>query len=298
MDGIIVVNKQKGWTSFDIVAKLRGILKEKRIGHGGTLDPMATGVLPVFVGKASKAADILPVDKKSYRAEFFLGIKTDTLDITGKALEKREVNVKREQVEACLLKFKGKITQIPPMYSAVKIGGKKLYEYARQGIEVERKPREAFVYEIKLLRYDEKTHLGEFDVTCSKGTYIRTIIDDMGEMLFCGGVMTDLVRTSSAGFDIRDAHTLEEIQKAVEEDRLKNLVIPVDRAFKQYPSYTLSQRETGLYKNGVKLRKEQVFGKSKEPEKEYFLVYSQNNEFLGICYTDKDGLVRQFRNFY
>ena len=196
------------------------------------------------------------------------------------------------------MKFKGKITQIPPMYSAVKIGGKKLYEYARQGIEVERKPREAFVYEIKLLRYDEKTHLGEFNVTCSKGTYIRTIIDDMGEMLSCGGVMTDLVRTSSAGFDIRDAHTLEEIQKAVEEDRLKNLVIPVDRAFKQYPSYTLSQRETGLYKNGVKLRKEQIFGKSKEPEKEYFLVYSQNNEFLGICYTDKDGLVRQFRNFY
>ena len=208
MNGIIVINKPSGWTSFDVIAKLRGVLHERRIGHGGTLDPMATGVLPLFLGKAAKASDMLPVTDKSYLASFRLGERTDTLDISGKLLERCEVAAKKEDILAALENFKGRITQLPPMFSAVKVDGRKLYQYARAGKQVERCEREAFVYTLCLESYDEITHEGMLFIECSKGTYVRTIIDDLGNALGCGGVMTALVRTSSGGFALENSYTL------------------------------------------------------------------------------------------
>lgn len=279
VSGILPVNKPAGWTSFDVIAKLRGILRIKRLGHAGTLDPIATGVLPVFVGKATKACDIIPDRKKVYKAGFRLGISTDTEDITGKTLQVSEKAVKREDAEAAAQRLIGDIMQIPPMYSAVKVNGKKLYQLAREGKEVERQARPVHIHSIEITEYDEQTRQGKMTVSCEKGTYIRTVIADMGKALGTGGVMISLERTYSGGLDISDCLTLEQIQKICGEDRLSEIIIPVEKAFREYPKISLNKRLTVLYKNGVKLRPEQV-GTSADDR--LYRVYGSDGIFLGI----------------
>ncbi len=249
MNGILCVNKPQNFTSFDVVAKLRGILQMKRLGHGGTLDPMATGVLPVFVGTATKACDIMPNSTKSYRAGFRLGMTTDTQDITGKLLSSSETEVTRKALEEVLPRFIGDIMQLPPMYSAVQVNGRRLYDLARQGIEVERTARAITVDGLVLESYDETSREGVVSIACSKGTYIRTIINDIGEALGCGGIMTSLVRTSSGGFTLDDCFTLEEIQRARDEGRLEELILPIERVFVTLPKLRLNEVQTRMYRS-------------------------------------------------
>ena len=192
MNGIIVINKPSGFTSFDVVAVMRGIAKTRKAGHTGTLDPMATGVLPILLGNATKAQSLIPDSSKEYIADFRLGITTDTLDITGKIIEEKKSEISEREISDVLPEFTGNIFQIPPMYSAVQKDGKRLYELARQGIEVEREKRKVTIYKLELLEYDEKAQTGRLLTGCSGGTYIRTLIDDIGKRLGCGGVMTAL----------------------------------------------------------------------------------------------------------
>lgn len=294
-NGIICVNKPSGFTSFDVVAKLRGILKMKRLGHSGTLDPMATGVLPVFAGSAAKAISIIPVGDKKYTAGFRLGLTTDTQDITGKIISESEFDVSPEQVKSAAEKLTGEIKQIPPMFSAVSVGGKRLYELARQGIEIEREARDITVYSIDILSFDEKTGQGKLSIFCSKGTYVRTIIHDMGVVLGCGAVMTSLVRTGSNGFSIEDCYTLEQLEALRDEEKLESAVIPVERLFSSLPSIILDKRKTALYKNGVKLRFDQLDGIS---EDKFYKVYGDDG-FIGTAKADfEEKILRVDKNLY
>lgn len=292
-NGIIGVNKPEGWTSFDVIAKLRGILRIKRLGHAGTLDPMATGVLPVFVGKATKACDIIPDVKKVYLAGFKFGVSTDTEDMTGKVLSSSDKAVSSSDIEDCIEKFTGDIMQVPPMYSAVKVGGKKLYELARAGKVVDRQPRKIHIDIITVSEYNEETREGKIIIDCEKGTYVRTVISDMGNALGCGGIMTSLVRTYSGGIDISKCYTLDEINDICQQDRLSEILIPCDKPFEIYPSVKLTERITKLYKNGVKLRPQQVGFDNAEDG--IFRVYGFDNEFIGTGYF-KDNEFRCHKN--
>ncbi len=296
LNGIIVINKPKGFTSFDVIAKLRGILHIKRLGHAGTLDPMATGVLPVFVGKATKACDILPNNEKSYKAGFKLGIKTDTQDITGKIIFEEKSSISSDRLMEKVKMFLGETEQLPPMYSAVSIGGKRLYELAREGKEVERKPRKINVKIIEVTEFDEASQTGEIEVHCSKGTYIRTIIHDLGESLGTGGVLTSLERTSSSGYDTSQSHTLDEVRVLIESGKgIEGIMYPIDSAFMIYEKVVLNQKHTRLYKNGVKLRLEQVMAKGGNT----YRVYGSDNVFLGLAFAD--GKTNKFvikKNFF
>ncbi|WP_124100311.1 tRNA pseudouridine(55) synthase TruB [Ruminococcus sp. Marseille-P6503] len=299
--GIIPVNKPQGWTSFDVVAKLRGILKLRRLGHAGTLDPMATGVLPVFAGKATKACDLLGDSEKIYLAGFRLGISTDTQDITGRVLSESGESVSLERLEAVKQGFIGDIMQLPPMYSAVKSGGKKLYELARQGKTVEREARPRHIDYIDIIEYDPEKREGRMRVSVSRGTYIRTLINDIGEALGCGGTMTSLVRTNAAGFSLEQCCTPEEIQQAADENRLGGLIRPLEDCFRgEYEELRLGEKNTALYKNGVKLRPEQAG--IKEPEKAHgqvFCVFGFDGEFLGLGRADiVNNEFRSVKNFY
>ena len=278
INGVVAVYKPRGWTSFDVVAKLRGVLHTRKIGHGGTLDPMAEGVLPVFVGKATKACDILPDKQKGYIAGFRLGITTDTQDITGTELSRNEDDVSDDEVRACVNGFLGDSMQIPPMYSAVKIDGKRLNELAREGKTVERQPRPIHVDAIDVIDYDKNARSGHLTILCSKGTYVRTIIHDMGEQLGTGGVMTSLVRVYSGGLTIDDCMRIEEISSKVIEDGLDSVLTPLDRCFPDYPKVTLDEHCTKLYKNGVRLRSDQV---SRQPDDRIYRVYGVSG-FLGL----------------
>ena len=206
MDGIIILDKPEDFTSFDMVAKMRRLLGTRKVGHAGTLDPMATGVLPIFVGRATKCCDILPNQNKRYTAAFQLGYTTDTLDATGRVLTRTEVSATKEDVEKALESFRGEIMQLPPMYSAIQINGKRLYDLARQGIEIEREKRPVTIMELNLLSADDTQHIYQIDVACSKGTYIRTLCADIGEALGCGATMTALRRTEAAGFSLSLIH--------------------------------------------------------------------------------------------
>ena len=292
--GIVPVFKPQGWTSFDVIAKLRGILHIKRLGHAGTLDPMATGVLPVFVGKATKACDILPDSDKAYEAGFRLGIVTDTQDITGEVKETSGKAVSRAELEQALGAFRGTVSQLPPMYSAVKVGGKRLYDLAREGKEVERQPRTITVYENLLLDYDENTREGRLFICCSKGTYIRTIIHDLGASLGCGGAMTELCRVKAAGFAIDECFTMEQLSQIPLEEAL----MPLEKAFEGMTrTRPLDERCTRMYKNGVKLSSAQVgIGRSCS---EQFCVIGNDGRLLGVAYIDNaNDEVRALRNFY
>lgn len=294
MDGIVVVDKPADFTSFDVCAKLRGIFETKRIGHAGTLDPMATGVLPVFIGKATKACDILPNGKKAYTASFKLGIKTDTEDIWGEVLKRQESFVSQNEFVAAAKGFLGDIKQIPPMYSAIKINGQKLYSLARKGIEVERPEREAHIYQLDILNFDEKNQSGDIYVICSKGTYIRTLISDIANKLDTIGTMTALRRDASGGFSLSEAYKIDELQQLKENGELQNALISIDKAFECFESVTLDEKRTWLYKNGVMLRADQIGIKDGT-----YRVYGFNSEFLGLLQTDvKENKTKRIKNFY
>lgn len=288
MNGIILVDKPQGWTSHDVVAKLRGIYQQRRIGHSGTLDPMATGVLAVFLGRGTRAVELCENDEKEYVAELLLGIVTNTQDITGEVLEQHSVEVSRQQLEAVLEQFLGPQQQIPPMYSAVKIGGKKLYELARKGQSVERKPRSIVIHELELCDFDGKT--ARIRVVCSKGTYIRTLCHDIGAVLGTGGCLSSLRRTRAGRFAIDDCVTMEQIQQARDQNAHMAFLRPVDSLFSGCPAVYLGEKEALRCKNGAE---NAVSGM---PDGTY-RVYGPENEFLmlGQC---QNGVLRTVKSFF
>lgn len=294
MNGIICINKPKEYTSFDVVARIRGMSKTKRVGHAGTLDPMATGVLPVFLGNATRVCDILPNDNKRYLASFKLGITTDTQDITGVIKTQTQSNIKKEQIELELNKFRGNISQIPPMYSAVKINGKRLYDIARKGVEVERAPRNISIFELNLVSFDEKNQTGVIDVLCSKGTYVRTLIFDIGQNLSVGGTLTELERTQAGNFLLEHCISIDEAQRLTSENKLNTVVLNTDSIFLDYEKIELNEAHTNKFKNGAKLNITEL----NIPESEKtFRVYSDDNEFLALAKI-KDQLLYIYKMFY
>lgn len=286
MNGIICIDKPEGFTSFDVIGKLRGILKMRRLGHSGTLDPMATGVLPVFVGFATKACGILPDDRKIYIADFRLGQVSDTLDSTGTILEEHDASaVTSEQILVALPQFIGDIAQIPPMYSAVSVDGKRLYELAREGKTVERKARQVHVESIALTAFDAQRGEGTLEIHCGTGVYVRTILHDLGQVLGCGAVMTGLRRTMSNGLPIEKSVTFEEIQTLAAENRLSEVLIPIAEVFDSLPKLHLTEKQTIHYRNGVKLGLSQF--KKQLTDAERYAVYGEPEGFLGIACIDK-----------
>lgn len=283
-NGIIIIDKPAVWTSMDVCAKLRGILHEKRVGHAGTLDPMATGVLPVFVGQATKAVSFAENGRKVYETVLQLGRVTDTQDTTGETLEEHAVTVTADDVRAALPRFLGEIEQIPPMYSAIKVNGQKLYDLARQGKEVARKPRRITIYDLALT---EELGNGQYAlrVECSKGTYIRTLCHDLGQALGCGGCMAALRRTEASGFGIGEAVTLEDAAREGEA-----LLRPLDSLFRVYPAFTIPN--AALEKKclcGNPLRVSLADG--------IYRVYGCDGTFLSLSEA-RDGLLTSKRNFF
>ena len=276
-NGIIIMDKPQGWTSMDVCAKLRGIFHEKRVGHAGTLDPMATGVLPVFIGRATRAVEFAAGSDKEYVAGLKLGVVTNTQDITGEILEQRPAEVTRKQLLAVLPRFTGAIEQVPPMYSAIKINGKKLYELARKGKEVERGPRPVTIHALEAL--DGPPPQGVdflLRIHCSKGTYVRTLCHDIGQALGCGGCMSSLQRIKAAGFTMADSVTLEAVQEAVDRGEGESLLLPVDCCFAGLPVLVL--KTAGAEKkirNGAALPVRDV------PDGEY-RVYGMDKTFLAL----------------
>ena len=248
MNGILLVDKPTGWTSSDVVAKLRGLLHERRIGHSGTLDPMATGLLVVFVGRATRAVEFAESQEKRYLASLRLGLATDTQDITGNRISGEPREISEAELERTLALFRGDIHQIPPMYSAIKVGGKKLYEIARRGGEVERKPRPVHIRELRLLGREGEDWL--LDVTCSKGTYIRTLCRDIGQSLGCGGCMSALRRVRAGEFSIENACTLDQVREAADRGEAEKLLLPVDSLFRQDPALSLNARDEKRIRSG------------------------------------------------
>ncbi len=285
MTGIILLDKPKGITSFGAVARVRRICGEKKCGHTGTLDPMATGVLTVMLGNSTRFIELLPSHDKAYIASFRLGTVTDTLDITGKILETREFNATASQVRDALKKFEGDISQLPPMYSAVSVGGQRLYDLARKGIEVERESRNVTVFSIEMLSENEEN--GEYTVCveCSSGTYIRTLISDLGEMLGCGAVMTDLRRTKANGFDIEKAVTLEMLTEKAENGTLGEIIIPLENALEEYPMIKVTAAQAKRFSNGGELDLQRL----KYPRMlGFFRIYDPENKFLGLGEISRD----------
>lgn len=291
-NGILNINKPEGWTSQDVVAKLRGRLHIRRVGHTGTLDPMATGVLPVCFGKATRIIEYYDDDFKTYEAEMKLGMVTDTLDITGTVLETKPVDVSEEDVIQAIDSFRGWITQIPPKYSALKVNGKPLYKYAREGAEVEIKSRKIYVADIQPVEVNLRENRILFRVTCSKGTYIRTICDDIGKKLGCGGTMTALQRTQSGCFRVEEARTLPEILEMTDEE-LERCVIPMDKTLVHLGRIELKSMESvPFYYNGREIDTGyvNVLASPAVPEAlqegsrlgDKYRVYDPEGKFLGI----------------
>ena len=284
-NGIIIIDKPAGWTSMDVCAKLRGIFHEKRVGHAGTLDPMATGVLPVFVGGATKAVSFAEEGQKEYIAALRLGLVTDTQDTTGTVLEERPVSLTRADIEAVLPRFTGDIAQIPPMYSAIKINGQKLYDLARKGREVERRPRPVTIYELEL-----GEQLGENEYAlrcrCSKGTYIRTLCHDIGQTLGCGGTMAALRRTMACGYGLEQAVTLEAAQQ-----RGESLLLPVDSLFARYPEYRIpSAGKENRVRNGNAITDSRLADG-------LYRVYGADGAFLCLSRAE-GGTLTAVKNFF
>ncbi|MBR1528961.1 MAG: tRNA pseudouridine(55) synthase TruB [Oscillospiraceae bacterium] len=286
MNGIICIDKPAGFTSFDVIAKLRGILKMRRLGHAGTLDPMATGVLPVFAGCATKACGILPDESKIYMAEFQLGQVSNTQDSTGNILETHDFShiLTREQIQAVCPQ--GDIMQIPPMYSAVSVNGKRLYELAREGKEIERQARPVRILDCRCDVYHPESGKGIIRVCCGKGTYVRTLIHDMGQVLGCGAVMAGLRRIQASGFGLADCHTLEEIQNLADQNRISEILIPVEKAFSVLPEIRLNPEQTNYYRHGVKLGLSQLKHQIAENQNRY-AIYGTPDGFLGTALLDR-----------
>ncbi len=295
INGVINVYKEPKFTSFDVVAKLRGIAKQKKIGHTGTLDPDAVGVLPVCLGRATKLCDLLTDETKEYRTVLLLGRTTDTQDTSGTVLEERPVEVTEEELRRTVDSFQGEQLQIPPMYSALKVNGKKLYELAREGKTVERKPRPVTFYEIEIgeIRFPEV----ELRVVCSKGTYIRTLCHDIGEKLGCGGCMAHLTRTRVGVFGLEEAKTLSELQELADQGRLEEAVLPVDQIFRDLPAfYTVREGDIAAH-NGNTLRTSQLQHAAEKSwqQGETLRVYDSEKNFIGIYAREKDGNRNCFR---
>lgn len=284
MDGILVVNKSKGLTSNDIVKKVKKILNTK-VGHTGTLDPNATGVLPLLLGNATKISKYLINHDKEYEAVIKLGAKTTTADVEGKIIEEKEVNkekLKKENIEEVLKSFIGKQQQIPPIYSAIKVNGKKLYEYARQGKEVEIKARNIEIYDLKLLKIDSKNDELTINVKCSKGTYIRSLCEDIAVKLETIGYMKELNRIQVGEFNIKDSVTIEEFKANIENKDYSN-IIGIEEIFKEIPEITIKQREYEKYLNGVKIDTDNMDG--------IYRIYL-DNKFSGLGIVENKKLKR------
>ncbi len=283
MDGVIILDKPQDFTSFDAVAVMRRLCRQKKIGHTGTLDPMATGVLPLLLGKATRAASLLEDTDKEYEAGFRLGYCTDTQDSTGKTLAQSAARVSREQLEAVLPAFRGEILQLPPMYSAVQINGQRLYTLARQGIEVQREARPITVHQLDLKEFDEAGQSGRLVIRCSKGTYIRTICADIGEKLGTHGVMASLRRTAAAGFRLTDCVTLEEAKQLSAEGLLEKRVRPAESLFFSRPVLTVSPAQAQRFRNGGALSLERIsLPLAGCEEGVVYRVRSPQQEFLGL----------------
>ena len=285
MNGVLIIDKPAGWTSMDVCAKLRGVFHEKRVGHGGTLDPMATGVLPVFLGRATRAVEFATDSDKEYIAGIKLGVVTNTQDTTGEVLEEHPVTADQTDLEAVLPQFTGELEQIPPMFSAIKKDGKKLYELARKGIEVERKTRKIVIKALEITnRIDDTTY--ELRVLCSKGTYVRTLCHDIGAALGCGAAMCSLRRSMAAGYALTDAVTLDQVLTAEDPAALAR---PVDSCFAEYPTVTIDGKNLFKAKNGTPFPWD-------GPEATY-RVYGPDGTFLllGSC---KGGMMTTVKSFF
>ena len=287
MNGILLIDKPEGWTSHDIAAKLKGMLRERRIGHSGTLDPMATGLLVMFVGRATRAVEFAEAQSKRYIAGLRLGVSTDTQDTTGNILQSCEASVTREALADAIKPFIGDIMQIPPMYSAIKVNGQKLCDIARRGGEVERKPRPVTIHGIEILGGEKADWT--LDVECSKGTYIRTLCNDIGDSLNVGGCMSSLRRIRAGEFSVDDAHSIEDVQRAKEAGDVESLLIPVDSLFSRAEEYTVSGGSER------KLRCGNDFS-SAVSDGEY-RVYSQAGEFLALCRA-ANGRMKTIKSFF
>ena len=289
MTGVLILDKPAEFTSFDAVAVCRRLCHERKIGHTGTLDPMATGVLPLLLGKATRAASLLEDTDKEYEAGFQLGVSTDTEDSTGKVLAISDTPVSKEALEALLPRFRGEIMQVPPMYSAVSKDGKRLYELARKGIEVEREARPITIYRLELTGYDETTREGTLRVSCSKGTYIRTLIADLAKAAGSLGVMTALRRTHACGFTLADAVTLDEARALSEAGTLEEKLRPVESLFVHLPEVAVSAAQAVRFQNGGQLDLSRIarFRREKPEEGQAFRVKGEDGAFLGLGKIEK-----------
>lgn len=287
-NGIIIIDKPSGWTSMDVCAKLRGILHTKKVGHAGTLDPMATGVLPVFVGQATRAVSFAESGQKEYVAGLKLGLVTNTQDTSGETLGTHPASVTRTELEAVLPRFTGEIEQIPPMYSAVQKNGQRLYDLARQGIEVERESRKVTVYSLSLANFDEETQTGTLEISCSKGTYVRTIIDDIGKVLGVGAVMTALCRTSACGFSLDECITLDELKSICENGNVEEKLRSVESLFMSLGYLAVSSAQAKRFANGGALSADRTYlAKSGYENGQLFRMKTHDGDFLGIGIADK-----------
>lgn len=288
VDGIFNIYKQKGFTSHDVVAVVRKIIQQKKVGHTGTLDPDAEGVLPICVGKATKLADYIMEGRKEYRAVVTLGTTTTTEDASGEIIEKKEFTFDEQNITKAVTSFLGTYKQIPPMYSAIKVNGKKLYELAREGKEIERKAREITIYDIKITRFMPPEQF-EIDVICSKGTYIRTLCADIGKKLNCGAHMYSLFRTSSSMFTLDTAITLDKLKELAEKHQLQKALLPLEKVLQQYTSVVVSSKANKLLYNGNKIQEhffEKTNGKITQGQK--VLGYDTNNVLIGLYEISKE----------
>ena len=298
MNGVVLIRKERDYTSFDVVAVVRRILGTKKVGHTGTLDPNATGVLPVLLGAATKAQDVIPCHDKKYRAAFRLGAATDTLDIWGTVTEEKPAAVTREQLEGALAAFRGEISQLPPMYSAVSVDGKRLYQYAREGKEVERRPRTVTVYALELTGFDEAAQTGTLDIFCSKGTYIRTLIDDLARAVGTVGVMTGLDRYEACGYSEEDAVTLGELRALADSGAVEASPCwrDVESLFAAYPVLTVSDKQAHRFVNGNPLDVARTALRDCAGDKKIYRVKDGAGRFLSLGIVD-DNMVKMYKHF-
>ena len=284
MNGIVIIDKPQDWTSQDVTARLRRVFQTRRIGHGGTLDPMATGVLPVFVGRATRGVEFFEHAEKTYEAVIRFGITTNTEDISGTVLTQREVNLTEEEFLAVLPKFRGEIMQVPPMYSALKINGQKLVDLARKGREVERQPRPITIHELEMVEFCGQT--AKVRVRCSKGTYIRTLCKDIGEALGCGACMEALRRVQAGEYTIAEAAPLMEL---LEMENPQQVLRPVDTMFRNYPAVTLTENQEKRSRNGASF--------SVKLEEGTYRAYSRSGEFLVLAKVES-GVMSTIKSFF
>ncbi len=299
VNGVLLIDKPKGFTSFDVIAVVRKITGQRKAGHTGTLDPNATGVLPVLLGSATKAQDLILNHDKSYTADFKLGVTTDTLDIWGKVLSENESKVKAEDILNVIPDFSGEITQLPPMYSAVQKNGQRLYDLARKGLTVEREPRKVTVYSIRLTDFDEENQSGRFEISCSKGTYIRTIIDDIGARLGCGAVMTGLQRTNACGFSLDECISLERAKELAESGNLIKAVASVESLFESCPAVSVSDAQARRFSNGGALDLDRTSLKNTRlGDNAVLRVKDRENSFLGLGRLDLENRLLKIHKLF